>query len=175
MSSAENELRCNVLRCRKMVGVEGRAVVTACSHIFCVPCAEQYFSLSQACPACDQLLAEPDDIVMSSLAPTTEYKASILAGLTPSVILEIAARAMSFWTYQTSQENAYLLLMLERSEDAKHGLESQLNHCKHEAKCAANLEGQGELHNARSKIAGECLCFRWALTQRGLLAELDKA
>ncbi|GFZ46124.1 hypothetical protein JCM24511_04370 [Saitozyma sp. JCM 24511] len=100
---------------------------------------------------------------MRALAPTTDYKASILAGLTPSVILEIAARAMSFWTYQTSQENAYLSLMLERSEEAKCGLESQLNHC------------QGELHNARSKIAGECLCLRRALTQRGLLAELDNA
>jgi hypothetical protein len=39
--------------------------------------------------------------------------------------------------------------MLEKSEDAKRGLETQLNLCKRMAKWAADLVGQGELHSER--------------------------
>ncbi|TYJ55424.1 hypothetical protein B9479_003927 [Cryptococcus floricola] len=36
MSTADNELRCNNLKCRAFLATEGQAVVTTCSHIFCV-------------------------------------------------------------------------------------------------------------------------------------------
>ncbi|EAL22640.1 hypothetical protein CNBB2720 [Cryptococcus deneoformans B-3501A] len=144
MSTSNNELRCNHLKCRSFLSMEGQAVVTTCSHIFCISCATTLFASSLACPACNQSLQGPDDIVMTTLNPTNEYKASILAGLPPSTILEITARAISFWTYQLSQErqaataiersfvdvdyqSAYQALVLKNAQDRQVCTEKQLN------------------------------------------------
>ncbi|KAE8212544.1 hypothetical protein CF319_g9249 [Tilletia indica] len=42
--------------------------------------------------------------VISSLNTSTDYRTSVLAGLAPSITMEIATRSISFWTYQKSQE-----------------------------------------------------------------------
>ncbi|RDW80768.1 hypothetical protein BP5796_05466 [Coleophoma crateriformis] len=39
-----------------------------------------------------------------NLKPTEDYKTIALSGLTPSVIVECASRALGFWTYQATQE-----------------------------------------------------------------------
>lgn len=126
-TSSNNVLRCNNLKCRSFLSMEGQAVVTTCSHIFCISCATTLFASSLACPACNQSLQEPDDIVMTTLNPTNEYKASILAGLPPSTILEVTARAISFWTYQLSQESACQALILKNAQDRQVCTEKQLN------------------------------------------------
>ncbi|KAE8215852.1 hypothetical protein CF319_g8977, partial [Tilletia indica] len=59
---------------------------------------------NKACPACEATLDRPDDVVISSLNPSTDYRTSVLAGLAPSITMEIATRSISFWTYQKSQE-----------------------------------------------------------------------
>ncbi|KAJ9110973.1 hypothetical protein QFC20_002740 [Naganishia adeliensis] len=59
--SAENELKCNNLKCRKELASDGRAVVTNCS----LPCAEILFKPDRLCPACEIQLTEADDIVDS--------------------------------------------------------------------------------------------------------------
>lgn len=46
----------------------------------------------------------PDDVVVTNLNPTEDYKTSVLSGLNPNVIMECAGRALSFWAYQTTQE-----------------------------------------------------------------------
>ncbi|ODN83142.1 hypothetical protein, variant [Cryptococcus amylolentus CBS 6039] len=127
MSTADNELRCNNLKCRAFLATEGQAVVTTCSHIFCVPCATTLFSTSLICPACSQSLQGSDGTVMTTLNPTNEYKASILAGLPPHTVLEIAARALSFWTYQLSQESAFQALILKNTQERQSHSEKQLN------------------------------------------------
>ncbi|KAK4686628.1 E3 ubiquitin-protein ligase CCNP1IP1, partial [Tremellales sp. Uapishka_1] len=159
MSAVDNELRCNNHKCRTELGPQGRAVVTTCSHIFCVPCANNIFAKAQICPICDQTLSEPDDIVvrasrlrrseerrlkrwqMSCLNPSSDYKASILAGLTPSLILEVAVRAIGFWTYQTSQESAFQAMCLKNAQDRLANMDKQVN------------IAHGELQNAGNKIA----------------------
>ncbi|KAA8650946.1 RING finger protein [Aspergillus tanneri] len=100
-------LRCNSLKCRSQL--KERAVVTTCSHIFCLKCAD---ALSRSrpipgerlCPACQTLLINPDDAVATVLNPTEDYKTSVLSGLDPNTIMECAGRALLFWTYQTTQE-----------------------------------------------------------------------
>lgn len=52
---------------------------------------------------------------------------SILAGLPPSTILEVTARAISFWTYQLSQESACQALILKNAQDRQVCTEKQLN------------------------------------------------
>ncbi|ODO10732.1 hypothetical protein I350_01329 [Cryptococcus amylolentus CBS 6273] len=120
MSTADNELRCNNLKCRAFLATEGQAVVTTCYHIFCVPCATTLFSTSLICPACSQSLQGSQ---MTTLNPTNEYKASILAGLPPHTVLEIAARALSFWTYQL----AFQALILKNTQERQSHSEKQLN------------------------------------------------
>ncbi|KAJ8609518.1 hypothetical protein MRB53_039076 [Persea americana] len=64
------QLRCNHLKCRALVSQQ--AVVTTCSHLFCVDCANKLFGSERTCPACQTSLAEPDDVVITNLNPT-EY------------------------------------------------------------------------------------------------------
>jgi E3 ubiquitin-protein ligase CCNP1IP1 len=56
------------------------------------------------CPACNAVLSNPDDAVLANLNPTEDYKTSVLSGLSPTVIMECAGRALSFWAYQATQE-----------------------------------------------------------------------
>ncbi|RPA92271.1 hypothetical protein L873DRAFT_1817916 [Choiromyces venosus 120613-1] len=104
-------LRCNNLRCRAQT--DGRAVVTTCSHIYCLPCAAA-FQLTKPppngqrnCPACKTTLSKPYDAVIAVLHPGDDYKTSVLSGLSPSIINEICTRGFAFWTYQVTQEIFY--------------------------------------------------------------------
>lgn len=103
----EGLLRCNSLKCR--TELTSKAVVTTCSHIFCVPCAEALGLATpnasrRTCPACQTLLSNDDDAVVTELSPSEDYKTSVLSGLHPTVILECAGRGMAFYTYQVHQE-----------------------------------------------------------------------
>ncbi|KAG0350660.1 cyclin B1 interacting protein 1, E3 ubiquitin protein ligase [Podila minutissima] len=93
--------------------------------IFCVPCANKSFEAALVCPACETSLAQPDDIGFVDLNPSQEYKSSILSGLRPEVIMEICTRALSFWTYQTSQEAKYQEMTQKNLEDKLSVFEKQ--------------------------------------------------
>ncbi|KAJ3946389.1 uncharacterized protein N0V96_004750 [Colletotrichum fioriniae] len=107
----EHTLKCNVLKCRKELS--DQALVTTCSHIFCVECSKRHGLTGQArdrrksCPACECQLNNPDDAVVTNLNLTEDYKTSVLSGLSPNIIMECAGRALSFWAYQTTQEVIY--------------------------------------------------------------------
>ncbi|KAE8196540.1 hypothetical protein CF336_g2578 [Tilletia laevis] len=91
----DDTLYCNWLKCRKPL------------HIH-VSCANELFGANKACPACEANLDRPDDVVISSLNPSTDYRTSVLAGLAPSITMEIATRSISFWTYQ-HEHGVYVL------------------------------------------------------------------
>ncbi|CAG1981067.1 unnamed protein product [Fusarium graminearum] len=107
----EHALTCNNLKCRRELS--DRALVTTCSHIFCVECAQRLSITGQeaerrnTCPACESQLTKPDDAVITNLNPSEDYKTSVLSGLSPNVIMECAGRALSFWAYQTTQNICY--------------------------------------------------------------------
>jgi E3 ubiquitin-protein ligase CCNP1IP1 len=101
----------DVLRSRKTRSSLTPFSVHQCSHIFCVECAERLFGTGKQCPACQSrdspvgitvfrvlmlclarycpptrragqtLLTEPDDVVICSLNPSSDYKTSVLSGL----------------------------------------------------------------------------------------------
>ena len=99
MSLCEDMLLCNYRKCR--IKLSGHAWVTACSHIFCDQHGSGEFSRSPAiCPACNSTLSGKLDIVRTELSPSEEYKAMVLAGLRPEIVLDISSRALAFWTYQ---------------------------------------------------------------------------
>jgi hypothetical protein len=80
------------------------------SHIFCIECSNRCQLSGQregqrpSCPACHVILTNPDDVIVTNLNPTEDYKTSILSGLHPNIIMECAGRALSFWAYQSTQE-----------------------------------------------------------------------
>jgi hypothetical protein len=85
-------------------------LTTASSHVFCIDCSNRCQLSGQreggrpSCPACHVSLTNPDDVVVTNLNPTEDYKTSVLSGLHPNIIMECAGRALSFWAYQSTQE-----------------------------------------------------------------------
>ncbi|RAL65570.1 hypothetical protein DID88_005242 [Monilinia fructigena] len=144
-------LRCNALKCRKEL--DDRAVVTTCSHVFCIECSNQ-FQLSTGirdnrrttCPACDMHLPNPDDVAVTTLNPSEDYKTSVLSGLNPSIIMECAGRALSFWAYQTSQEIVYQEYLAKSLTDKYSTLNSQMDKIIHDA--------NSEISNLRNMMIG---------------------
>ncbi|KIO30999.1 hypothetical protein M407DRAFT_68368 [Tulasnella calospora MUT 4182] len=131
------ELHCNILKCRKLL--TDKAVVTTCSHIFCLNCAEKHFGSSRLCPACEVKLTENDDVVVCSLQPTNDYKTSVLSGLSPGLILEICSRAMSFWTYQVHQETTFQAALLKNANEKNAALAKDLQNVIAEANSQLSL------------------------------------
>ncbi|KZT20744.1 hypothetical protein NEOLEDRAFT_1226511 [Neolentinus lepideus HHB14362 ss-1] len=134
----DTELKCNRLTCRRVL-VDKAVVVRSGSHIFCVDCANELFNNSRLCPACEIPLTEPDDVVVSSLHPSNDYKTSVLSGLTPSIILEICSRAIAFWQYQTHQENSFQQAVLRNLNDKNAQLQKQLDNVLREGQYVLNL------------------------------------
>ncbi|KAK7909635.1 hypothetical protein WMY93_014319 [Mugilogobius chulae] len=115
MTLCDDTLLCNFPKCRTKLS--GFAWVTACSHVFCDQHGSGEFSRSPAiCPACSSALSGKLDIVRTELTPSEEYKAMVLAGLRPDIVLDISARALAFWSYQVHQERMYQEYSLSRAE-----------------------------------------------------------
>ncbi|KAF8165040.1 hypothetical protein B0H34DRAFT_220653 [Crassisporium funariophilum] len=141
----DSELKCNRLTCRRPL--TDKAVVTTCSHIFCIDCANELFGAARLCPACETNLTEPDDVVVCSLQPTNDYKTSVLSGLMPSTILEICSRAISFWQYQVHQENTFQQAVVRNVNDKNAQLQKQLDNVVREANGEMNL-----LNNKKAEL-----------------------
>jgi hypothetical protein len=79
-------------------------------HVFCTTCAAQW-RLSDApdysqryCPVCGTHLPGDYDITPNDANPSEDYKAKILAGMSPSIIMDCAEKALGFYNYQATQE-----------------------------------------------------------------------
>ncbi|KAH7930015.1 hypothetical protein BV22DRAFT_1001441 [Leucogyrophana mollusca] len=130
----DTDLKCNRLTCRK--ALIDKAVVVS-SHIFCVECANELFNAARFCPACETTLTEP--CVVCSLHPSNDYKTSVLSGLSPSIVVEICSRALSFWQYQIHQENSFQLAVTRNLSDRNAQLQKQLDNVIREANGEINL------------------------------------
>ncbi|OAX39763.1 hypothetical protein K503DRAFT_715868, partial [Rhizopogon vinicolor AM-OR11-026] len=133
------ELRCNRLTCRKTL--IDKAVVVSIVVLSLIDCANELFNASRLCPACETSLTEPDDVVVCSLHPTNDYKTSVLSGLSPSLIMEICSRALSFWQYQIHQENSFQHAVIRNLNDKQAQLQKQLDNVIREANGEIDLLG----------------------------------
>ncbi|KAI9467272.1 hypothetical protein BJY52DRAFT_1111486 [Lactarius psammicola] len=131
------DFRCNRLSCRK--SLTEKAVVVS------LDCANELFSASRLCPACETSLTEPYVVRVamlpdvSSLHPSNDYKTSVLSGLNPATILEICSRAISFWQYQIHQENSFQHAVVRSVNDKNAQLQKQLENLVREADSEINL------------------------------------
>ncbi|KAB8238093.1 uncharacterized protein BDW43DRAFT_297037 [Aspergillus alliaceus] len=145
-------LRCNSLKCRCQL--KEQAVVNDL-HIFCSSCASA-LGLSSAtaggrhCPACQIILVNPDDAIITALKPTEDYKTSVLSGLDPNTIMECAGRALLFWTYQTTQEMREFLA--KTLTDKYTGLNTQMDKATHEQLQKKNQELVDLYREKRKKL-----------------------
>ncbi|CAB5376428.1 unnamed protein product [Rhizophagus irregularis] len=113
-------------------------------YIFCVDCANNSFSSALVCPACETSLTENDDIVFTDLNPSEDYKSSVLSGLRPDLVVEICSRALSFWTYQTTQEACFQEMLYKNLEEKYTQLEKQVQGVMRDA--------QSEITSLRAKL-----------------------
>ena len=67
------------------------------------------------------------------LSPSEDFKSSVLAGLRPEVVLDICNRAISFWTYQVSQQTYFQQLMYKKLDDKCASITKQLQSTVHQA------------------------------------------
>ncbi|KAI9027153.1 hypothetical protein CLU79DRAFT_740521 [Phycomyces nitens] len=165
MAENEADIHCNVIQCRKSLGFDAKACVTSCSHIFCLECANRAFPRALVCPACDTQLNQSDDIVVTQLNPSEEYKSSVLAGLRPDVVMDICSRAIAFYQYQTSQELCFRSMVQKNLEMKANALQAQLNdliqdaarHLKVEKEKSAMIQrdqeaDKGRLHEVQAQL-----------------------
>ncbi|KAF2447958.1 hypothetical protein P171DRAFT_235289 [Karstenula rhodostoma CBS 690.94] len=129
-------LRCNDLKCRSQL--RDQAVVTTCSHAFCTNCAEstglsRSSSGNRTCPACHSPLVNPADVVVALLNPAEDYKTSVLSGLSPTIIMECAGRALTFYTYQATQEVIYQEYMAKSLTEQCATLNQSMDDLLHQA------------------------------------------
>uniref|UniRef100_A0A3B4H2D8 Cyclin B1 interacting protein 1 n=1 Tax=Pundamilia nyererei TaxID=303518 RepID=A0A3B4H2D8_9CICH len=125
MSICDDTLLCNFPKCRAKLSAF--AWVTACSHVFCDQHGSEKFSCSPViCPACSSALSGKLDIVRMELSPSEEYKAMVLTGLRPDIVLDISSRALAFWSYQVHQERIYQEYSLSRAESQLKQMEKVL-------------------------------------------------
>ncbi|XP_063320307.1 E3 ubiquitin-protein ligase CCNB1IP1 [Pelmatolapia mariae] len=125
MSICDDTLLCNFPKCRAKLS--GFAWVTACSHVFCDQHGSEKFGRSPViCPACSSALSGKLDIVRMELSPSEEYKAMVLTGLRPDIVLDISSRALAFWSYQVHQERIYQEYSLSRAESQLKQMEKML-------------------------------------------------
>ncbi|KAF5388366.1 hypothetical protein D9615_000139 [Tricholomella constricta] len=98
-------------------------------------------------------------LYVCSLHPSNDYKTSVLSGLTPSTILEICSRAISFWQYQTFQEHSFQQAVVRSLNDKNAQLQKQLENVVREANGeisllnnkAAELERDLELERRKNR------------------------
>eukprot|EP00056_Hartaetosiga_gracilis_P022886 m.33733 g.33733 ORF g.33733 m.33733 type:complete len:446 (+) comp9878_c1_seq2:120-1457(+) len=65
---------------------------------------KNYNSSSCRCPLCDAVLAGPQSVLQVESNPPEEIRSMGLVGLMPEVIMEIASRGLSFYSFQMSLE-----------------------------------------------------------------------
>ncbi|POW20674.1 hypothetical protein PSHT_03235 [Puccinia striiformis] len=90
------------------------------------------------------------DIVCTSLNPTSDYKSSVLSGLPPSIILDIASRALKFWDYQQSVEASFQKSVAKQAQEKAALLVQEKLNFKAQAK--NEIKGSVDLLNDTSKI-----------------------
>lgn len=76
------------------------------SHAICPGCANNHGFSGQApytCPICSQPLSA-SEVCEQLLQPSEEWKSVALSGLGPTVVMECAGRALSFWSYQMTNQ-----------------------------------------------------------------------
>ncbi|OLL25966.1 E3 ubiquitin-protein ligase CCNB1IP1 [Neolecta irregularis DAH-3] len=105
--------------------------------------ANKLFTDERNCPACETLLGEPDDVVLTNLNPTDDYKTSVLSGLSPTIVMEICSRAMSFWSYQSTQEIVYQEFLSKTLQEKYNNVNNQLDSLIRDANAEmGGLKGQ---------------------------------
>ncbi|TQV93023.1 NEDD8-activating enzyme E1 regulatory subunit [Cordyceps javanica] len=93
-----------------------------------------------------KVLSSPDDAVISNLKPSEAYKTSVLSGLSPSIIMECAGRALSFWAYQTTQNIYYQQYLYKTLTEKYSALNSRLEQTVNEA--------NAQIETLQRKISG---------------------
>ncbi|GLI68786.1 hypothetical protein VaNZ11_013279, partial [Volvox africanus] len=88
-------LSCNACWC----DLDGKAVVTACQHLFCLKCAQQFVENNSGCPICNSGITKSTIKLVQSLQDTSAAK-MLLCGQLPETALASAMASVQFYITQ---------------------------------------------------------------------------
>ncbi|XP_071513822.1 E3 ubiquitin-protein ligase CCNB1IP1-like isoform X2 [Panulirus ornatus] len=108
----DSELFCNFRSCRRPL--RDVAWVTFCSHIFCDVHGQPLTQVPVECSACGANLAVEIDVRRVNVNPSERFKSMALAGLKPTLVMEVCHRALTFWGYQREQERGYQIHIISK-------------------------------------------------------------
>uniref|UniRef100_A0A1B6DS92 RING-type domain-containing protein n=1 Tax=Clastoptera arizonana TaxID=38151 RepID=A0A1B6DS92_9HEMI len=141
-----NSLHCNLKQCR--APIISHCFVTSCSHMFCTKHEWESKNLSiegrQKCPVCNMELYKELDLIQVNVNPSDNYRAIVLAGLSPDIIFDIASRAISFYNQQVHRD------MFLQSSQIKH-LATQLALVENNFE-RMTTKAEEEIQNHSSKV-----------------------
>ncbi|KAG2499132.1 hypothetical protein HYH03_002715 [Edaphochlamys debaryana] len=88
-------LRCNAC----WSDVEGKSVVTACQHLFCLKCAQQIVESDSACPVCESVITKSTVKVIQTSQEAAACQL-LLCGQPPETALGSALASVQFYVAQ---------------------------------------------------------------------------
>ncbi|XP_058813764.1 E3 ubiquitin-protein ligase CCNB1IP1-like [Topomyia yanbarensis] len=157
MSSQRDQLICNARDCFKKI--DDVAWITCCSHVFCAQHgkdAKLRQTGSASCPACGSRFRDDFGVVERNLNSSPQYRALLLCGYSPEVIMEIANNAITFWNFQKQQVCLNLERKLEYYRESVSRLKKEVAQEKSDAESKTNrLEKQLEQAQTRIKELSE--------------------
>ncbi|XP_055633207.1 E3 ubiquitin-protein ligase CCNB1IP1-like [Toxorhynchites rutilus septentrionalis] len=153
MSAERDQLICNARECFKKI--EDTAWITCCSHIFCAQHGKE-IKLRQAtspgCPACGSRFRNESDLVERKLNHSLQFRALLLCGYSPELVMEIANNAITFWNFQKHQVCSNLERKVEYYRETIATLKRKLTQEKGEAE-GKILRLEQQLEQTKSRMA----------------------
>ncbi|KAF5369772.1 hypothetical protein D9758_001312 [Tetrapyrgos nigripes] len=141
----DTELKCNRLTCRK--ALTDKAVVTTCSHIFCVECANELFNAARLCPACESSLTEPSALCTRQTTTKLsepfynpgDLQQSDFVLAIPNTSREVCICALEEWITYCVVASTFQQAVLRNLNDKNAQLQKQLDNVVREANSEISL------------------------------------
>lgn len=142
--------------------IEGQAYITSCSHVFCVRDGDALFAKGTTC-VCGETFTQRSDVQLVHTTISEESKATMLYGLSPDEVTDIALRAIKFYQYQEMNAAEYRRFQERHAADKLHKREKQLR------------DQLVETQNAANTLANQVRELQEAMTQKErMLKELGE-
>ncbi|KAK0645612.1 hypothetical protein B0T16DRAFT_329143 [Cercophora newfieldiana] len=119
------------------------------------------------CPVCRQPLADTE-LLRQNLRPSEEWKSVALAGLSPTVVMECAGRALTFWSYQMTNQILFHLQRNQELEENCTSLEAAVNDVWNQGNARISTLGSKvkELEQREQALVRKCEDLRHSLSEK---------
>ncbi|PNH12270.1 hypothetical protein TSOC_000761 [Tetrabaena socialis] len=151
-------LRCNAC----WSDLEGKSVVTACQHLFCLKCAQQIVESDSACPVCENAITKSTVKVIQSLQDASACQL-LLCGQAPETAFASALTSVQFYLAQQQMQaelrEAQLTKKMNKLQEEVHNGYVQAKR-KYEEATRLNQQMQQDNQELQAKYAQKAMQAR---------------